>query len=102
MSDRLKPLGENLGALFTALEQRSRASIDLTSRVRTALQGPEKNHVISANYRGDTLVVLVDSAAWSSYVRYAQTQLLDALRAQGETHVTKLKVKVGRQEGGLE
>lgn len=96
MSDRLKPLSDGLGPLFADLERRVQASVDLTARVREALSGPEKDHVVSASCRGETLVVLADSAAWCPHIRYAQQQLLEHLRAAGETHFTKLKVKVGR------
>jgi hypothetical protein len=97
MSDRFKHVVENLGPLFAALEQRVQATIDLTARVRTALQGAEKEHIVSVTCRDDTLVVLADSAAWCPRIRYAQQQVLDALRATGETRFTKLKVKVGRK-----
>lgn len=97
MADHLKPLGAGLGPLFDALERRSQAAIDLTARIRAALTGPEKDHVVSASYRGDTLVVLADSAAWCPYIRYAQHALLAQLCEAGETRVTKLKVRVGRR-----
>ena len=69
---------ENLGALFADLERRVQATIDLTAQVRTALQGAEKDHVVSVSCRDDTLVVLADSAAWCPRIRYAQQQVLDA------------------------
>jgi len=91
----MKPITAGLGPLFAALEQRARATVDLTSKVRDALEGDEKHHVISASYQDDTLVVTADSAAWCPQIRYAQTALLEKLRAAGETQFTKLKVKVG-------
>ena len=99
MSDRFKHVAEDLGALFTDLERRVQATVDLTTQVRTALQGAEKDHVVSVSCRDETLVVLADSAAWCPRIRYAQQQVLDALRASGETRFTKLKVKVGRKIG---
>jgi hypothetical protein len=96
MSDRFKSMSETLGPLFAKLERRVQANVDLTARVRAALTGPEKDHVISASYRDDTLVVLADSAAWCPHIRYAQQQLLEQLRAAGETRFTRLRVKVGR------
>lgn len=100
MSDRFKPLSEGLGPLFQELERRAKATVDLAARVREALAGPEKDHVVSATYKDETLIVLADSAAWATHIRYAQTELLDALRARGETRFTKLKVKVGRKPAG--
>ena len=97
MSDRFKHVSQDLGPLFADLERRVQKTIDLTALVRTALQGPEKDHVVSVTCRQETLVVLADSAAWCPRIRYAQQQVLDALRATGETRFTKLKVKVGRR-----
>ncbi len=97
MSDRFKHVAADLGPLFADLERRVLATVDLTARVRTALQGAEKDHIVSVTCREDTLVVLADSAAWCPRIRYAQQQVLDALRASGETRFTKLKVKVGRR-----
>jgi len=103
MSERLKPLSETVGPLFAQLERRVAAHTELTERVRAALAGPEKDHVVSASCRGDTLVVLADSAAWCPQIRYAQAQLLKVLTSSdfeaGETPVTKVKVRVGRRAG---
>jgi hypothetical protein len=103
MSDRLKPLTEGLGSAFADLERRVQERLQETSelaqRVRTALGGPEKDHVLSASCREDTLIVVCDSAAWCPQIRYSQTQLLthmNQLRAGSETQFTKLKVRVGR------
>ena len=97
MTDRFKPLGETVGPLFAQLEQRVAAHVELVERVRSALTGPEKDHVVSASCRDDTLVVLADSAAWCPQIRYAQSQLLEMLNGSSETKVTKLKVRVGRK-----
>lgn len=97
MSDRFKHVTQDLGSLFSDLERRVQSTVDLTVQVRTALQGAEKDHIVSVTCRDDTLVVLADSAAWCPRIRYAQQQVLDALRANGETRFTKLKVKVGRR-----
>jgi hypothetical protein len=97
MSDRFKHVSETLGPLLADLERRVQSTVDLTMQVRTALQGAEKDHIVSVTCRDDTLVVLADSAAWCPRIRYAQQQVLDALRAGGETRFTKLKVKVGRK-----
>jgi hypothetical protein len=97
MSERFKPLSETVGPLFAQLEQRVQVTVELAERVRAALPGPEKDHVVSASYRGDTLVVLADSAAWCPQIRYAQGQLLELLNSSGENKVTKLKVRVGRR-----
>lgn len=103
MSERFKPLSETVGPLFAQLEQRVAEHVELTERIRAALTGPEKDHVLSASCRGDTLVVLADSAAWCPQIRYAQAQLLELLSSsasgESEKQVTKVKVRVGRRVG---
>jgi hypothetical protein len=78
------------------LEQRATAAAQLAERVRAALFGPEKDHVVAADARKGTLVVVMDSAAWCPHVRYAHRELLEALNRSSETQFTKLKVKVGK------
>jgi len=96
MSHRFKPVSTGLGPLLADLERRAAAVLDVTARVRSALPNPEKEHFVSASYREDTLVISMDSAAWSSRVRYMQENLIADLHAAGETRVTKIKVRVGR------
>jgi len=101
MSDRskqgLQPILAGLGSRIAALEQRAQKTIELAEKVRAALPEPEKLHVVSASYRTDTLVVLMDSAAWCPQVRYAEAELRERLVAAGETRFTKLRVRVGRK-----
>lgn len=96
MSGKFKPLGAGLGSLFADLERRARNARSVTARVRAALASPEREHFLSASYRGETLVISMDSAAWCARVRYDQEALIETLRAAGETRVKKIKVRVGR------
>lgn len=97
MSDDFKPLGADLGGVLSTLQKRVEAHQELTTQVRAALDMPEKDHVVSASCREDILIVLADSAAWSARIHYRQGDLLQRLRAAGETRFTKVKVAVGRE-----
>jgi len=97
MVDELRQLIDGLGASFSTLELRSRTMMELTARVRDVLSGPEKDHVISASYRGTTLTVIADSAAWSTHIRYAQQQLLEQVMGPGDTRFAKVRVRVGQR-----
>ena len=99
MSEFLKRFGEGMGPLFSDLERRTRETLDLTAKVRRVLAENEKEHLISAAYDEDTLVLTTDSAAWASRLRYVQEQLLNALREQGETQGSKIRVRVGARGG---
>jgi hypothetical protein len=96
MTDRLKPIGEGLNRLFSQLQQRADGVQELADKVRAALPGAEKEHVLSASYRDGSLTVVVDAAVWSARVRYAHEALRKGLETAGEKPFTKLKVKVGR------
>jgi hypothetical protein len=96
MADELRQLTAALGPSFATLEQRTRVMMELTEQVRAVLSGDEKDHVISASYRDSTLVVIADSAAWSTHIRYAQEQLLERVRGPSDMRFNKLRVRVGQ------
>jgi len=96
MSGPLKPLSELLSSGFSRLAERADAARDLTQRVRRCLGEPLGAHVLSANRRGDDLVVRVDSAAWSAQVRYAGRRLTEVLQEPGATSIARVRVRVGR------
>jgi hypothetical protein len=96
MSAALMPLSQALGPQVAALEARAKQSFKLTDLVRAALPFPEKNHVLSASYRDDVLVISTDSPAWTAQVRYQEDTLRQQLQKAGEKPFTKLKVRVGQ------
>ena len=94
MSEFLKRLSDGLGPLFRtwSVVARDAGSHRQGSAV---LPENEKEHVISATYDEETLVIVTNSAAWASRIRYGQERMLAALRDQGETKGTKMRVSVG-------
>ena len=96
MSDPLKPLFSGLGRAFAELARKAAATTALTTAVQQSLPELLRPHIVSAVRRGDDLVVIVDSAAWSARVRYAGPQLCERLRALGEPVAGKVRVKVGK------
>jgi hypothetical protein len=96
MSDPLKPLFSDLDQGLARLAQRSAAAASLSEKVRQALPEPLRVHVVGAVRRGDDLVVMVDSAAWSARIRYGAAELKEQLAADGEVVTGKVRVKVGR------
>jgi len=95
MSNPLQPLGAELGEQVAQLEQRANRALRVLDLVRDGLPEPEKNHVLSASYRDDTLIVYVDSAIWTAHVRYLEATLQRHWIAAGEKPFTFLKVRVG-------
>lgn len=99
MADPLKPLFSDLDQGIARLADQAAASASLTAKVRQSLSETLRPHVLSASRRGDDLVVVVDSAAWSARVRYAGTELKARLAAAGDAVAGKVRVKVGRGSG---
>jgi hypothetical protein len=96
MSDPLKPLLAGLDPALVKLAQKAAAAASLTVKVQQSLPEALRSHVIAAARRGDDLVVIVDSAAWSARVRYAGPRLREQLQAAGEEVTGKVRVRVGR------
>jgi len=99
MSDPLKPLFSGLDQGLARLAEKAAAVASLTVKVQQSLPENLRPHVLSASRRGDDLVVIVDSAAWSARVRYAGAKLKEQLAAAGEVVTGKVRVKVGRGSG---
>ena len=94
MTDPLKPLlGGSLPAL-EALARQARSAGSLTEKVRLELAEALRPHLVSAARRGDDLVVIMDSAAWTPRVRYAARLLKARLEAGGEAAIVRVRVKV--------
>jgi hypothetical protein len=96
MAGPLKPLSELLSSGFSRLAERANAACELAERVRRCLGEPLGAHVLTANLRGEELVIRVDSAAWSAQVRYASRRLIDALQQPGDPPLRRVRVRVGR------
>ena len=94
MTDRLKPLFGGLAPGLAALEKKAAAAQSLCDRVRRELTEALRPHLVSATRRGDELVVIMDSAAWTPRVRYGAQSLKERLQAGGEPPIGKVVVKV--------
>jgi hypothetical protein len=94
MSDPLKPFSSGLPDSVERLARRASAVETLAEKVRNASE-PLRPHVIGAVRRGEDLVVIVDSAAWSARVRYAGRGLNASLVQTGELAFDRLRVRVG-------
>jgi hypothetical protein len=96
MSDPLKPLLAGLDPRLAQLAAKAAEAASLTVKVQRSLPEALRPHVLSASRRGDDLVVIVDSAAWSARVRYAGRRLVERLAREGEGVTGKVRVRVGR------
>jgi hypothetical protein len=94
VTDRLKPLFEGLAPGLAAVEKKAAAAQSLTEKVRVQLAEALRSHLVSAVRRGDDLVVIMDSAAWTPRVRYGAQPLKERLESGGEPPIGKVLVKV--------
>lgn len=101
MTDPLKPLSSMLGGALEELAKKASAATALTMLVQQSLPDELRAHVVGAARRGDDLVVIVDSAAWSARVRYAAERLRRELLARGESVAGKVRVRVGRKKADI-
>ncbi|MGD9843071.1 MAG: DciA family protein [Steroidobacteraceae bacterium] len=95
MTSTLKSIMSDPGGALAKLQQQADRVMTLTTKVRSALSGPERQHVLAAAYHGDTLVITTDSAAWTAQIRFTQDELRKQLAALGEKTFVHLKVRVG-------
>ena len=100
MSDPLKGLFQGLAPGLAALEKKAAAAQSLTEKVRGELAEALRPHLVSASRRGEDLVVIMDSAAWTPRVRYGARALKARLEAGGEAPIGKLMVKVRAGSSG--
>ena len=98
MSDPLKPLFGGLSPRLDDLARKAKAAHSLTDKVRAELADALRPHLVSASRRGEDLVVIMDSAAWTPRVRYATRSLKARLEQAGEPPIGKLVVKVRGRE----
>jgi len=101
MSDSLKPLFSSLPKGLERLAKQAAAVTSLTALVQQRLPESLRLHVVAAVRRGEDLVVVVDSAAWSARVRYAAARLKEELEAAGERVGGKVRVRVGTAGKGV-
>jgi hypothetical protein len=79
---------------LSRLVERARAAGELDARVRSLLPEPLASHVTGAVLHGDTVVVLVDSAAWASRLRFHGPELVERLAPRYDGAVSRVQVKV--------
>jgi hypothetical protein len=76
------------------LVARARQAGELDARIRTLLPDSLAAHVTGAVLHEDTVVVLVDSAAWASRLRFHAPELVARLAPRYDGVVTRVRVKV--------
>jgi hypothetical protein len=99
MTDPLKPLFSTPIAGLERLARQATGARSLTLLVQRELPEAVGPHVVGAARRGEDLVVMVDSAAWSARVRYAGPRLKQRLGELGEPVSGKVRVRVRRPAG---
>ena len=79
---------------LSQLVERAREAGELDARVRALLPDALAAHVTGAVLHDDTIVVLVDSAAWASQLRFHAPELVKRLAPRYDGAVARMRVKV--------
>ena len=79
---------------FSQLVERARQAGELDARVRMLLPEILAAHVTGAVLHDDTVVILTDSAAWASRIRFHAPELVAQLAPRYDGAVARVRVKV--------
>lgn len=79
---------------LSKLVARAQEAGELDARVRALLPDELALHVTGAAFRDDTVVVLVDSAAWACRIRFHGPELAERLAPRFDGAVARVQVKV--------
>jgi hypothetical protein len=79
---------------LSRLVVRAREAGELDARVRSLLPEELGTHVTGAVLHDDTVVILADSAAWATRIRFHAPELVERLAPRYDGAVTRVRVKV--------
>lgn len=91
---RIADVLQKPGSGLARLARRAASMADLAESLKSALPEPLARHVLSVNHRAHTLVVLVDSPAWATRLRYLEGEIRSRLAADQGIGIEKLVVRV--------
>ncbi len=94
LADLLSDPGSALGRLVAGAAKRK----SLIMQVKSCIDPELSEHLIGVNVKDDTLILLSDSAAWATRLRYAGPALCKQLSEQFELTLHKVHVKVRAPE----
>jgi hypothetical protein len=92
----LQPLASLISQRLESLELEAKAALAVVDQIRQLLPEPEKNHLVSASYQEENLLIRATTPEWCTRIRFHESALREALMAKGAKPFTKLKVRVGR------
>lgn len=84
------------GRSLAGLAERAAATDRLARRIQGLLPAELAAHVTGANIRDRRLIILVDSPAWASRLRFEAPALRRQLETRHEVDVDGVTVRVGR------
>lgn len=83
-------VSENL----SELAQRAAKMDQLAQTIRAELPNPLGEHVIAANLRDETVVVVTDAPVWASRIRFYSQEIMARINQDTSDQVANLAVKV--------
>ncbi len=100
MKGRPTLLGDILaGSKLADLASRARDAESLCQQIKDLLPEPEGAHVTGASRNGDTVIILADTAAWATRIRFHAPGLLKWLSPKFDGTVDRVRVRVRPDDG---
>ncbi len=90
---KLQAILANRGSELARIVERAGELDGLLASVRAALPEAARERVFGVNLRSHTLVVITDSAAWASRVRYSSEALRARLAAEYGVEIRKVWIR---------
>lgn len=90
----IKSLLNQSGSALARVAHEAAEHERLSRLVRSVLPPDLSTHILSVNLREDTLVIITDSAAWATRIRYLQGDIMQNLAAEHGVSASKLVTKV--------
>lgn len=78
------------------LIRKARALQDMTLSLRSRLSAPLAEHCWAAGWQDKTLIVITDSGAWATGIRYQQHELLKQINAEFRLDLKRMKIRIAR------
>jgi hypothetical protein len=93
-AEKMFALGDVLGPQMARLAAQAQQRASLADVIKAALTPQIRPHVLGASWRKTTLVVMVDSGAWTAQVRFAEEDIRRHLKEANEPDCERLWVRV--------
>lgn len=84
----------NTSSGLAEVVRRANTLAAITEKLKSVLPESLKPHLVSVNLRTDTLILIVDAAAWAARLRYLESEIRSHLAKDQGIGIKKIEIKV--------